>query len=86
MPIYEFKCGKCGHEFEEIVLGADDVATCPNCKSEVTEQLMSRCSFKSAGAAPVAGGEDAAPAPQYRGIGSGSGCAGCSGGNCSSCG
>lgn len=86
MPIYEFKCRECGEEFEEIVLGADDTVTCPKCKSTAAEQLMSRCCYKSAGDAPASGGEDSAPKPQYRGIGSGSGCAGCSGGNCSSCG
>ncbi|MDD4732610.1 MAG: zinc ribbon domain-containing protein [Desulfovibrio sp.] len=86
MPIYEFKCRDCGKEFEEIVLGSDETVTCPECRSTATQQLISRCGFKTGGGAPASGGEDAAPKPQYRGIGSGSGCAGCSGGNCSSCG
>ena len=43
MPIYEYRCKKCGHKFEEIVFsssGADDVR-CPECGDGKTERLMS---------------------------------------------
>ncbi len=29
MPIYEFKCGQCDHQFEELVARMGDVAACP---------------------------------------------------------
>ena len=75
MPIYEYSCEKCGHEFEELVF--DDVApVCPHCGSRETHKLMSRCALCTGGD----GGEYDAPSS------GGGGCAGCSGGNCASCG
>jgi len=43
MPIHEYQCKKCGHRFEELILGragADDVY-CPECGAKRTERLMS---------------------------------------------
>ncbi|WP_461208864.1 FmdB family zinc ribbon protein [Desulfocurvus sp. DL9XJH121] len=74
MPIYEFKCGSCGKEFEEIVFDSELHVKCPSCGSEKTDRLMSCCSHKSAGA----GGSVSQAS-------SSGGCAGCSGGNCSTC-
>lgn len=31
MPIFEFKCRNCGHEFEFLKIKSDDHAQCPNC-------------------------------------------------------
>jgi putative FmdB family regulatory protein len=45
MPIYEFKCGKCGLCFEEI-LPADHKAMppCPGCKTDrKVSKLLSAC-------------------------------------------
>ncbi|BEQ17013.1 FmdB family zinc ribbon protein [Desulfoferula mesophila] len=47
MPIYEYKCGKCGHEYEALVMGSPDSVECPKCGSKKKERLMS-C-FSSAG-------------------------------------
>ena len=81
MPIFEYKCDDCGEEFEEIVLGSGEAEIpCPKCKSVNTAKLMSRCRHKSGGAAPDLGMAPEAPS------GGGSGCAGCTGGDCSSCG
>lgn len=47
MPIYEYRCQKCGHELE-VMQKVDDPApgTCPSCQTENTlERLMSRSSF-----------------------------------------
>ena len=40
MPIYEYRCEACGHEFETLVLGKTQ-PECPSCKSQDLERLMS---------------------------------------------
>lgn len=76
MPIFEFRCGGCGHEFEELVFGQAAPA-CPKCKAPKTEKLMSACRHKTAGAGGDFGSMSAPT--------SGGGCAGCSGGSCATC-
>jgi len=79
MPIFEYKCEKCGKEFEEIVFGSGDgEVKCPACGSSKTGKLMSCCQRHKAGGDDGLGMASSAS--------SGGGCAGCSGGNCSSCG
>lgn len=70
MPIYEYKCSDCGNEFEELVFNQDDAVTCPECKSEKTEKLMSACSAKTGGNTPDFG---AMPSPGPMGGGCGGG-------------
>ncbi|NLY41581.1 MAG: zinc ribbon domain-containing protein [Desulfovibrionales bacterium] len=79
MPIFEYTCQKCGKEFEEIVLG-NEAITCPACGSADTEKLISRAVFRTGG--PIVAGSPSANAITSRGK---SGCAGCTGGNCSTC-
>ena len=31
MPIYEFECDQCGHEFEALFMASDTEAKCPIC-------------------------------------------------------
>ena len=46
MPIYEYECDKCGHEFEREQRMSDaPVKTCPECKSRRVIKLISRSSF-----------------------------------------
>ena len=46
MPIYEYQCDKCGHEFEREQRMADPpVKTCPECKARRVTKLISRSSF-----------------------------------------
>ena len=46
MPIYEYACGKCGHEFEvEQRITADPVKTCPECRARKVKRLISQTSF-----------------------------------------
>jgi putative FmdB family regulatory protein len=40
MPIYDYKCRNCGHQFELIVL-RNTLAVCPQCQSAELEQLVS---------------------------------------------
>lgn len=40
MPIFDYKCRGCGHEFELIVLKTTVVA-CPTCEGRDLEQLVS---------------------------------------------
>ncbi|QJB55426.1 zinc ribbon domain-containing protein [Pseudodesulfovibrio sp. zrk46] len=49
MPIYEYKCEECGHEFEELVSSQEAVPPCPKCKSEKVAKLMSACAVQTEG-------------------------------------
>ncbi|WP_223903806.1 FmdB family zinc ribbon protein [Rhodoferax lithotrophicus] len=40
MPIYEYSCGDCGHEFEALVR-SDTTPQCPICHSGKLEKLLS---------------------------------------------
>jgi putative FmdB family regulatory protein len=46
MPIYEYACEKCGHEFEvEQRMSAEPVKSCPVCRARKVKRLISRTSF-----------------------------------------
>lgn len=46
MPIYEYLCEKCEHEFErEQRITDPPVKTCPRCRSRRVKKLISRTSF-----------------------------------------
>jgi putative FmdB family regulatory protein len=70
MPIYEYRCKKCGEEFEELVLGSDEDVACPKCAASSVERRMSAFAFKSGGKFSSSGG---------------SGCSSCGASSCSSC-
>jgi putative FmdB family regulatory protein len=46
MPIYEYSCRSCSHQFEALVRGAK-VPVCPECRSEDLERLLSLPAVKS---------------------------------------
>ena len=49
MPIYEYKCMKCGNEFEAMQKFSDSpLKKCPSC-SGVVKRLISRSSFQLKG-------------------------------------
>ena len=48
MPIYEYKCRRCANQFELLVLRAT-VASCPQCRSEDLEQLLTGFAVSSDG-------------------------------------
>ena len=73
MPLYEYSCPACGHQFEELVRAADaDKVACPKCKTRKTRRNLS--TFGVSMAPSRSGGS--APA------GNCSGCPGSAGGSC----
>ncbi len=46
MPIYEYRCTACDHEFEQLVRPGDTPA-CPTCKGETLERLLSQVAAMS---------------------------------------
>ncbi len=72
MPIYEFRCDGCGHQFELLAMRSDDLIEpkCPECQSPNISKLM------SAGSAVVSGGGSASgPSVQSNDCGSKGSCA-----------
>jgi len=60
MPLYEFTCRKCGHQFEELITLAElevEGLACPGCgSSEITRGFSTFATTSSAGeAAPACG-------------------------------
>ena len=49
MPIYEYRCTRCAHEFELLVLRTSPAPACPSCDSQKLEQLLSGFAVNSEG-------------------------------------
>lgn len=46
MPIYEYACAACGHQFEEWQKMSDKpIRTCPKCKAKKVEKMISATTF-----------------------------------------
>ena len=75
MPIYEYACLACGHEFEKLVLRSSQAIACPSCTGSNLEKKLSCFGFKSGGSStePVASTSTK------------SGCGSCSSRHCGSC-
>jgi putative FmdB family regulatory protein len=58
MPIFEYRCHACAHEFEVIVFG-DRRATCPQCQGEDLEKRLSTFAVSTQGER----GFEGSPAP-----------------------
>ncbi len=74
MPLYEFRCQKCGHLFERLCRAGSNGKGlgCPACGSRSLRRLM------SVFAARVSGGRESAAT-------SGSACSTCTSGSCATC-
>ena len=57
MPLYEYECKECGHQFEQLVSisNADKQQTCPKCGGKDTQKLFSAFSTKSSGSSSSLG-------------------------------
>ena len=62
MPIYEYECKQCGHQFETLVR-ASTVANCPTCASTNLDKKLSL--FRTGGAAATAEQPASAQRPSY---------------------
>jgi len=74
MPMYEYRCRKCGESFEELVRNAEDEAAlvCPACGAKQPERCLSACAVRVGH--DVGGGEfSASPPPTPSGCGGGGG-------------
>ena len=50
MPIYEYRCGACGHELEKIQRMSDEPLTdCPECGADELRRLVSAAGFRLKG-------------------------------------
>jgi putative FmdB family regulatory protein len=70
MPMFEYSCGKCGCDFEELVMGNEKVK-CPACGAGRVKKKMSAFAHKSGGKFVSSSG--------------GSGCGTCTKSSCSHC-
>lgn len=65
MPIHEYRCPACGHEFEELVRSAGQKIICPECGATKVDRKLSVIGAVVAGGSDGAACErqDACPAP-----------------------
>lgn len=45
MPIYEYRCESCGHQFEKMVKIGAEIPPCPSCEAANVRKLVSAASF-----------------------------------------
>jgi putative FmdB family regulatory protein len=51
MPVYEYRCAGCGHEWEETQKAKDPPTQfCPRCGAKLAQRLISKTSFVLKGA------------------------------------
>ena len=49
MPIYEYECGECRHQFEALILPKTTGTACPECNSTKLDRLVSSFAVDSEG-------------------------------------
>ena len=85
MPLYEYRCAECEHEFETLVsAGRADQATCPACGTGEVRRLLSLFSAPR-GAGQVGGASAWSASSAATGGDGASAPAGCCGGACGHC-
>ena len=71
MPIYEYVCNQCDHEFEKLIFNSSEKVGCPKCKGKRVSRKMSAFAFSS-------GGKFKSTASSSCGSCASSSCSGCS--------
>lgn len=63
MPIYEYRCQKCGCKFEKLVRGTAGLVEvkCPNCDDAAVERLVSVFGVAGSSTFPTSNGGGCAP-------------------------
>ncbi|HNR95168.1 MAG TPA: zinc ribbon domain-containing protein [Kiritimatiellia bacterium] len=56
MPLFEYKCRKCGHAFETLAASRSVKAKCPKCGSASVEKQLSTFSTSSGSSLPCESG------------------------------
>lgn len=56
MPIYEYCCDQCAHEFEQIMRMSDADPMCPSCGAKKTRKLISAGAIRPEGIPKGSGG------------------------------
>ena len=76
MPVYDYKCRKCGAEFEKFLrsMAAAASVKCEKCGSSKVEKMVTCCAISSAGKSESAGHSASSHS-----------CSSCSGSHCSTC-
>jgi putative FmdB family regulatory protein len=64
VPIYEYECRECGHEFEELMRHTDPDPACPACGQVEVQKLISHTSFQLKGSGWYATDYKARPKPR----------------------
>jgi putative FmdB family regulatory protein len=49
MPIYEYRCTACSHEFERLIRPGDAAPVCPKCSASTLDRLLSLSAISSEG-------------------------------------
>jgi putative FmdB family regulatory protein len=47
MPIYEYECRACGHQFEYLMLPSSSEPACPACEKKDLQKMISLCAVSS---------------------------------------
>ncbi|WP_031483486.1 FmdB family zinc ribbon protein [Maridesulfovibrio frigidus] len=62
MPIFEFKCHKCGKEFDDLIMpGKEAITNCPECGTNECEKLLSKGNVRPNGIPKGNGGYKLSP-------------------------
>jgi putative FmdB family regulatory protein len=70
MPIYEFKCNRCGKQFEQIVFASDkgEPVPCPSCGKKDSCRLLSSFSCASSASGSAAGSSSCSSGHSHKGF------------------
>ena len=73
MPIYEYSCGGCGHDFDKLQRTGANAPPCPSCGAGETSRKVSLSSFHLKGSGWYASDYKASPSANTESAGEGDG-------------